>query len=232
MLYYFGKFLFWLTFRFFGRLTVVGAEHIPPAGGLMVVANHTSFADPPLIGVTLARPIWFMAKSELFAVPLLGGLIRRTHAFPVKRGAVDRQALQTAHKLLGAGKALLIFIEGGRSPDGMLQPPTLGPAMIALRAGVPVVPAAIINADHLLPRDSHGFHFSHVQVVYGEPVSFSHLAGKHADRAALNEVSTTLMRSIADLLRAHGGGDRVPQGYLEETTESDNPTEMTDNPAE
>jgi len=216
LLFRIGRFFCRVMIGIFGRLTVIGQERVPATGGVLVVANHTSYADPPLIGITLSRPVWFMGKSELFDVPLLGQIIPHTHTFPVRRGGVDRQALQTAHKLLTNGEALIIFIEGGRSADGMLKPPTLGPAMIALRAGVPVVPAAIVNADQLLPRHSPFMRFARVKVVYGEPMTFPQYAGKHADRATLHEMSNTLMRRIADLLRENGGGDRVPPHFLEE----------------
>jgi len=199
-------------------LTVIGTEQVPATGGLLLAPNHTSYIDPPLVGVAVTpRPVWYMGKAELFANPVLNWIFRKVHAFPVKRAAVDREALKYAHKLLTSGKALAVFIEGGTSDDGRLQPPSLGPAMIALRAGVPVVPIAIINADHLLPKHAKWFQFSRVTVVVGPALSFPHLAGRHADRTALQEVSETVMRHIAAMLQAHGAADRVPDGFLEET---------------
>jgi len=217
LFYRFGRLLSWVIARFYGRLTVIGTEHIPATGGLLLAPNHTCYIDPPLVGVAATpRAAWFMGKSELFAHPVSNWILQSVHAFPVKRGAVDRQALKIAHGLLTSGKALTVFIEGGTSPDGRLQPPSLGPAMIALRAGVPIVPIAIINADHLLPKHAKWFKFAHVTVVFGPPLTFPHLAGKHADRAALREVAETVMRRIAELMHAHGAADRVPAGYLEE----------------
>lgn len=221
MLYYIGRFISGCFARFFGRLTVIGRENVPSLGGLVLAPNHTSYIDPPLVGVGVSRPVWFMGKSELFDVPVLGKLLPKVHAFPVKRDVVDRRALMQASELLTQGKAVTIFIEGSRSPDGKLMPPVLGPAMLALRTGVPIVPVAIINADHLLPRHSKFFHFSHVTIVYGKPLFFPHLKGKQADRAALQEVSVAVMRQIAELLRAHGAADRVPAGYLEEQETQD-----------
>ena len=210
------KRLIWLCFRLVGRLQIVGAAQVPRAGGAMLASNHTSYADPPLVAISAPRRTWFMAKSELFRNPLFGALIRALYAFPVRRGVVDRQALRRAQELLEGGELVAIFIEGGTSPDGRLQPPSLGPAMIALRAGAPIVPVASINADHLLPLKAVKLHFARVTVVYGAPLSFPHLAGQAGNRAAVREVAYTVARAIAEMLRAHGGADRVPPGYLAE----------------
>lgn len=213
VLYYIGRFIAWAIAVIFGRLRVIGAECIPRTGGVVLAANHTSYLDPPLVGVVAGRPTWFMGKSELFDVPVLGWLLWRVHAFPVKRGTADRQALRRAHELLTEGKALNIFPEGARSPDGRLQPPEAGTSLIAIRAGVPVVPIAIINADRLLLRHG-GLRFTRLTVVIGAPLTFPHLAGKSPDRAALREVSDAVMCRIAELLREHGAPERVPEGYL------------------
>ena len=214
-LYNLGAIGSWLLFRSFGHVTVIGRKGVPRTGGMLLVANHTSYVDPPLLGYSMPRSVCYMAKAELFDVPVLGPLLKRVKVFPVKRGVVDRQALQTAHKLLTSGEVVAMFIEGGRSADGMLQPPTIGAAMIALRAGVPILPAAIVNADSLLPRDRKWFCRANVKVVFGTPMSFDHLRDKHADRAVLTDVSESVMREIAALMIANGAGDRVPDGYLE-----------------
>lgn len=213
MLYQFGKALFFVLIKLFGRLRVVGRPQVPRTGGVLVASNHVSYIDPPALGVASPRPIHFMAKAELFRVPILGPLIRRLGAFPVKRGTADRTALRTAHELLTAGKLVVVFFEGKRSPDGKLQSPELGAAMIALRAGVPIVPAALINTDHLLPRHGKRLHFSRVTVVFGEPLTFPQMAGKAGDRAALQEVSDIVASRIAALLQANGAAARVPEGY-------------------
>ncbi len=216
MLYVIGRTICHILFLLFGRMRTVGRDNVPRTGGVLLAANHTSYVDPPLVGAAAPRAVWFMGKSELFTLPVLGRLLPYLNSFPVKRESADRQALRRAHELLTAGEAVTIFIEGGRSPDGRLMPPVMGPAMIALRAGVPIVPVALINTDHLLPRHSMRLRFSHVKIVFGEPLSFPQFAGRAGDRAALQEVSATVMRHIVALLREHGAGDRVPEGYLEE----------------
>lgn len=221
MFYWIIQHLAYLVLKLLGRIKVIGAENVPRNSGVILAANHSSYADPPMMGAATPRPIWFMAKIELLQTPLLGALIRRLHAFPVRRGTADRQALRTAHDLLTRGEAVLIFYEGGRSPDGCLQPPALGAGMIALRAEVPVVPVAIVDADRLMPREG-GVHFARVKVVYGKPISFAHLYGKHADRNALQEVGDVIAGNVAELMLQHGAENRVPAGYpkrLEETKE-------------
>jgi len=213
MLYYIGRELFRLLFLIFGRLTVIGRRNVPATGGVLLASNHTSYMDPPLAGVACPRPIWFMAKADLFTVPILKSLIPRTHAFPVKRGAVDRQALRRTYELLAAGKIVNIFFEGGRSKDGLLGRPESGIAMIALRAGVPIVPTALINADRLLPRKAKMVCFTRLTVIFGEPLTFPHLVGEKPTREALREVSETIARKVAELLRAHGAPERVPENY-------------------
>ncbi|MHB9024000.1 MAG: lysophospholipid acyltransferase family protein [Armatimonadota bacterium] len=219
MLYRLGKIFLTMLCKVFGRLVVIGREHVPATGGAVLAANHTSYADPPLVGVASPRPIWYMARAELFKVPILGGVIGRVHAFAVKRNTADRQALRRAHELLTGGEIVTIFPEGTRSTNGILQPPEMGMAMIALRAGVPIIPTALINADRLLPRHGVFLHFTRVKVVFGEPLTFPHLAGRTSDRAALVEISHTVMRRLAALLREHGAADRVPPGYLDATTD-------------
>ena len=217
MLYFIGKVLSWLLFKIFGHLKVIGHENIPLSGGVVLTANHTSYADPPLVGLSCSpRGVWFMAKEELFVNPVMKNILSKIHAFPIKRASVDRQALRRAHELLTSGKAVTIFFEGRRSRDGRLQLPELGTAMIALRANVPIVPMALINSDLLLPRKG-GIKFTRITVAIGEPLYFPHLAGKSGDREALREVSESIARQVARLMRENGAAKRVPDKYLEES---------------
>ena len=126
LLYIFSKSMVTALLKLIGHFKVVGREQVPRRGGVVLAANHTSYMDPPLVGCAAPRPVHFMAKSELFTHPRFSALIRALGAFPVRRAGTDRQALRTAHELLTAGEAVVIFIEGSRSADGKLQPPELG----------------------------------------------------------------------------------------------------------
>ena len=130
---------------YFG-LELRGVEHIPAQGPVLIVPNHQTFADPPLVTIPVRRPIYYMAWSRLFGVPVFGRLIRRLRAFPVDIDRSDGQAVREAVRLLRAGEALMIFPEGGRSPDGTLQPFKVGAFRLAVTHRTPVLPVTIAGA--------------------------------------------------------------------------------------
>jgi 1-acyl-sn-glycerol-3-phosphate acyltransferase len=139
--------LYWLVrtaFSLMFRLDVRGVDAMP-AGPVIVAGNHTSGFDPPVVGAVLRRPAWYMAKEELFRIPGFGALIRRLHAYPVRRGKPDRRSLRTTHQILRAGGAVIIFPEGHRSATGALQDPRRGVAFLARLSGAPVVPVGIVG---------------------------------------------------------------------------------------
>ncbi len=208
ILYPIGKFLCALVCRLFGRWKVIGRENIPPKGGVILAGNHVSYIDPPALGAGATRPVHFMAKQELFRIPVLGFLIRNVGAFPVKRGTADRNALRRAVDLLKSGKIVGMFPEGTRSLDGKLKPPEAGVGMIALRAQVPVVPVALVNTEKLLAPHSLFFRFCHIKVVYGEPVALDDLVGR-SGRDAVDEVGRRVMSAIGQLLREHRPAQRT-----------------------
>ena len=123
---------------------------MPLQGPLVVVANHGSHLDPPLLGHALGRPVAFMAKAELFQIPILGSIIRACGAYPVKRGASDREAIRTATARLEEGWAIGVFLDGTRQTDGRVNQPRPGAALLAARSGAPLLPVAIINSHRAL----------------------------------------------------------------------------------
>jgi 1-acyl-sn-glycerol-3-phosphate acyltransferase len=137
-------------FRLLLRGRAAGTANVPREGALVVVANHGSHLDPPLLAHVLGRPVAFMAKQELFRVPLLGPIIRALGAYPVDRGAGDRAAIRTATERLRLGWAAGVFLDGTRQPDGRVNAPQPGAALLAARAGVPLLPVAIVNSHRVL----------------------------------------------------------------------------------
>lgn len=185
--------------RLYGGYTVWGLEHIPLDRGALICPNHLSYIDPPAVGAALPRHTYFMAKKELFSVPVLGWLIRRLFAFPVDREGSDRTAVRTALDILKAGNVLTIFIEGGRSPDGTLQPASTGPALIANRAGVVIVPACLRFTDRMLPRGSFWLHRARLQIDFGAPVDPAEFGEGRLDKMQLRALTEEVMRRIEAL---------------------------------
>lgn len=155
---------------FFG-LRAWGVDNVPARGGVLVASNHQSFADPPLVGAPVPRRAYYMARSSLFRVPGLGWLITQVNSFPVDRGGVDRRAMRTAVGLMRAGHVLVLFPEGTRTLDGEVQDFSAGFALLAARAGVPIVPAAVHGAFDVWPRHHKLPWPGRVHVAYGEPVA-------------------------------------------------------------
>src|SRR5918998_2000 len=130
------------------RLRRLGREHIPE-GGVVLAANHRSFLDPFAIGYCLPRPIYFVAKQELFENPLLGWLLNCMGAFPIRRGESDEESMDTAVELLDRGDAVVIFPEGTRIQAGSLGKPKRGVGRLALQSGAPVVPVAVAGSERV-----------------------------------------------------------------------------------
>jgi 1-acyl-sn-glycerol-3-phosphate acyltransferase len=141
------------------RLRRLGREHIPP-GGVILAANHRSFLDPFAIGCCNPRPIYFVAKEELFRNPLVGWFLNCMGAFPVRRGKSDEESVKTSLTLLDRGQAVVIFPEGTRIRYGSLAKPKRGVGRLALQSGAPVVPIAITGSEHA----RHGWKIKPVRV--------------------------------------------------------------------
>lgn len=163
---------------------IAGREHIPPRGGFVLASNHCSHFDPPILAVASPRPLTFFAKRELFANPVFGAVIRRLGAFPVDRGSGDQAALTCALDYLRAGHALVIFPEGTRSRDGHLGRAKLGAALMAVKAGVPLVPAFIEGSYHAW-RKGGPIRKAPVRVRIGEPIDPSGVPDTARGYAAL-----------------------------------------------
>ena len=199
MLYAIGRSLSWLVAKVFGRFEVIGRENIPARGGALVCSNHVSYADPPVLGAGAPRPLHYMAKIELFKIPVLGFLIKHVGAFPVQQRTADRHALKTAIGYLSKGECVAMFPEGQRMLDGKLGEALPGVGMIALRAKVPVIPAALINTDKLLPPHKLLPRFARVKVIYGKPVPLKDLYDQ-SGREAVEEVGRRIMGAIGELI--------------------------------
>ena len=177
------------------RLSVVGAEWVPREGPLLLASNHLSVLDPAMIGAVIPRELDYMAKTELFRIPGFGALIRRLNAHPVDRTGSDSAALRLALRLLGDGRAVLVFPEGTRGTEGQLRPARAGAGMLAALSGARVVPVYIQGSGRALPRGAVLPRPGRVTVTLGAPIQF----GRERGRARYQEVSDEIMAAIGRL---------------------------------
>lgn len=196
------RFVIRVTTLLTGGMVVRGAEHIPESGPVILAPNHRAHVDPPLLSLISPRPLCFMAKDELFRVPVFGKFIRAMGAFPVKRGTADRAALKRAIELLKAGRVVVIFPEGTRSEDGTLRTAEKGFALIAKQTGAPIVPVAIEGTERLLPKGSARLGRARVQITVGPALRAQEILAAQAgqEQDALTTIGEATMTAIAALL--------------------------------
>jgi 1-acyl-sn-glycerol-3-phosphate acyltransferase len=176
------------------RLHIHGRENVPVKGAVVVVSNHASDFDPPILSHSVGRPVAFMAKEELFRVPILSQAIRLYGAYPVKRGSGDRQALKSALSALQNGWAVGIFLQGTRTPDGKITDPKLGAAMISAKFNAPLLPVCLWGTHHILPKGAKFPKLRPVTVRIGTPI-----APPAPDRASLQTVTELCAKVINEL---------------------------------
>ena len=162
-MYYLVKFIVRMYFTLMYKLRFEGKENVPEDTTVIYTCNHRSNADPPLLGCGAKGKFAFMAKEELFHNKLFAWLIRSLGAFPVSRGKGDTAVIDTAVERLGSNRSLMIFPEGTRSKDGKVGKGHTGAALIAARAGKPIIPVGICYGDKLRFRTP-------LTVKFGKPI--------------------------------------------------------------
>jgi 1-acyl-sn-glycerol-3-phosphate acyltransferase len=182
-------------FRLYFRGRVVGADNVPTSGPLIVVANHASDFDPPILSNCMRRPVSFMAKEELFNVPVLAPAIRLYGAYPVKRGSADRSAIRAALKQLEQGWAVGVFLQGTRTADGRIPEPKLGAALIAAKAQAPLLPVSLWGTHRTLPKGTKFPRPIPLTVRIGTPIP----PPSHTDKQALLSITDECTDAIHHL---------------------------------
>jgi 1-acyl-sn-glycerol-3-phosphate acyltransferase len=178
------------------RARVFGAENVPLDGPLIVACNHVSYLDPPLMGCLCPRRISYMAKKELFRIPLLGAAITALGAYAVDRRGSATAAIRRSLTVLEGGGAVGIFPEGTRNRGGEARPQT-GVALLSSLAKAPVVPARIQGSDRAL-------HLQRIDVAFGAPLSLA--PDRKATREDLAKFTSQIMNAI-ELLSGRMGGN-------------------------
>jgi 1-acyl-sn-glycerol-3-phosphate acyltransferase len=182
----------------FIRVSASGVERLDPKGTYIFVANHASLMDIPAVLSRLPQQFRFFAKKGLYGIPFLGWHLRRTGHMPVDRSNARNslKSMNEAGRIIAERQVcMLLFPEGGRSPHG-LREFREGAAYLAIKAGVPVVPIAIIGMRELLPMGSIHIRSGKVSLLVGEPIPTSHL--KPSDRAQLTERLHDEVRALLD----------------------------------
>lgn len=194
--YYFGWSLTRIVTKLVFRIKVRGQEQIPVAGGFILASNHRSWYDPPIVGSWSTREMYFFAKQELFKNKLFGAIIRSTNAFPVKRGTIDRAALEMCQQIVRDGDGLVFFPEGTRAIDREFLDPKPGIGLLATELCCPVVPCYLHGSNKLgdvfWGRDK-------LSIRYGEPISPEWIIGVTKDKAGYQVIADEVMKRIRGL---------------------------------
>ena len=187
-----------VVLRAFAQWEVVGRENAPPKGPLMVVSNHLSNIDPPLLACSIPRRLFFMAKKELFT-PILGPFLRAYGAYPLERDQRDVEALLWARRLLERDGVVALFPEGHRNPYRGLQRCSPGVALLALKSQAPLLPVAITGTERLGPLWRVAFPTGRIRVRIGQPFTLPRIEGK-VSRPLLDSLTDLIMSRVAALL--------------------------------
>lgn len=203
MFYWVVKMILTPVLRGLFRPWVEGAQHIPQEGAAIFASNHLSFSDSIFLPLVVPRKITFLAKADYFTGSgvkgkMTKGFMSGVGQVPIDRGggAASEAALRTAQRILRAGKLLALYPEGTRSPDGRLYRGKTGIARMALDAGVPVIPVAMINTDVVQPTGKLIPNLGRVGVRIGKPLDFSRYEGMAGDRFVLRSITDEIMYEL------------------------------------
>lgn len=197
MFYRFARWLFSLVFRYLCHWTVEGKENLPTQGPVIIVANHVSNWDPIVVGVALDRQVHFMAKEELFRVPVFRWILVALGAFSVDRSRGDLGAIKTALRLLLQGKVVGMFPEGKRNrSQDLLLPFQSGVALLALKTKAPVIPVGINGSRRIFYR---GW-FRPFTVRIGPPVKLPDIVGRKPSAGELATAVQSMEQAVSSLI--------------------------------
>lgn len=206
MLYWTLKIMLGPVLRVLFRPKIVGKQHFPRSGAAILASNHVSFSDSFFLPLVAPRRITFLAKSEYFTGRGIKGKLTKAFFAGVGQVPIDRSggraseaAIATGMRILGEGHLLGIYPEGTRSPDGRLYRARTGVIRMALEAGVPIIPVAMIGTYEIQPTGQVIPKIKRVGISYGQPLDFSEYADRSKDPAVLRMLANRVMESLQEL---------------------------------
>jgi len=200
LIYRMSVLFFWVWLKLFHSLKVYNRHNLPKGGSFIVVANHVSFADPPLIGAVFMRtPLCFMAKKELFEDKKWGWWFRATSCIPILRNKNDFGATKEALNRLTKGMRIALFPEGTRSEDNEIKEPEMGVAFLASKANVPVLPVYIEGTFQTLPKGGKYKSWTPIKTYIGEMINFREESAIKDKRERYEKMSKHIMDVIKSL---------------------------------
>ena len=191
-----SKLIVFPIYKFIFRGHLIGKENIPQKSSFIMVSNHGSLLDPPFLGHAVGQNISFMAKAELFKIPLLGFIIHSCGAYPVKRGIADKNTIRTACEKLAKSNSIGIFIDGTRQKNGRVNKPKQGAALLAFKNQKLLLPVAIVNSHRLIKFKFCIPFFTKIVIKVGKPLP----PPKSASKDDLNLVTNQLQEDINNLI--------------------------------
>ena len=195
------RFLIWLVAKILWRISFEGLENVPRTGPFVLAPVHRSFVDFGLVSGVTRRRMGYMGKESLWKIKQLGDVITMLGAYPVNRGAPDREALRRTLNILERGEPLVLFPEGTRRAGPVIEHLHEGAAFVASRAGVPVVPVGIGGSERALPKGKRLPRLVKIHVIVGEPILPPPIAegARHPSRRAVKELTLQLQAVLQDL---------------------------------
>ena len=203
--YFLGWCGFRVLYKVYFRWHVYNAERVPLQGGVILASNHASYLDPPLVGAGLRRLVNFLARENLFSIPVIGWVLRQWEVVPVDRDGGGAVGLRSILDRLLAGGAIVLFPEGTRTHDGKIQPVRAGVGLTVLKSTAPVVPVRVFGMFEAYGRHLRFPRPYRVAVKYGQPMRFEQLraeakaCSKLRLRQIYQQIADEIMAAVARL---------------------------------
>lgn len=200
--------LLWILSKLWFRVSVSGREHLPKSGAYIIAPVHRSNIDTPLSSFITRRRVRFMGKDSLWKQKQIGAFLSLLGGFPVTRGAADFEALKRCVAVLDGGEPLVMFPEGTRQSGALLHPLFEGPAYVALKRGVPIVPVGIGGSERVMRKGSKMIWPRKCHVTIGAPLAVEHGGSGRVDRERMTQITAELaqrLQAVFDDARQRAG---------------------------